>query len=105
MFLTDRKLERRITELQEYRYRDIIRLEKFAVKEDTGGVVNPALPTSFEGGIPCAQEIPGRDATVSCGCIRKSRFRQSGRAERLSEFLTLEIPVRETTPALNPCCT
>ena len=49
MFLTDRKLERRITELQEYRYRDIIRLEEFAVKEDTEGVVNPALPTSFEG--------------------------------------------------------
>lgn len=49
MFLTDRKLERRITELKEYRYRDIIRLEEFAVKEDTAGVVNPALPTSFEG--------------------------------------------------------
>lgn len=49
MFLTDRKLERRITELSEYRYRDIINLEKFAVQEETQGVVNPKLPESFDG--------------------------------------------------------
>ncbi|XCP84142.1 alpha-mannosidase [Roseburia hominis] len=49
MFLTDRKLERRITELEKYRYRDIIALNEFAVQEDTQGVVNPVLPTSFEG--------------------------------------------------------
>lgn len=49
MFLTDRKLERRITELQEYRYRDVIHLESFAVQEDTQGVVNPTVPTAFEG--------------------------------------------------------
>lgn len=48
MFLTDRKLERRISELQEYRYRDIIHLRKFAVKEDTQGVVNPVLPRDFQ---------------------------------------------------------
>lgn len=49
MFLTDRKLERRISELEQYRYRDMIALHEFAVSEDTQGVVNPALPTSFEG--------------------------------------------------------
>ncbi len=49
MFLTDRKLERRISELQEYRYRDVIHLDAFAVQEDTQGVVNPTLPQSFAG--------------------------------------------------------
>lgn len=49
MFLTDRKLDRRISELKEYRYRDIIHLEKFAVKEDRQGVVNPEVPTEFGG--------------------------------------------------------
>ena len=49
MFLTDRKLERRISELQEYRYRDVKHLERFAVAEETQGVVNPKLPESFEG--------------------------------------------------------
>ena len=49
MFLTDRKLERRISELQEYRYRDVKHLESFVVAEETQGVVNPKLPKSFEG--------------------------------------------------------
>lgn len=49
MFLTDRKLERRIAELKEYRYRDVIPLGAFAVKEETQGVVNPALPEDFQG--------------------------------------------------------
>ena len=49
MFLTDRKLERRIDEAMQYRYRDTIELGEFAVAEDTQGVVNPQLPESFEG--------------------------------------------------------
>ena len=49
MFLTDEKLEHRIRELQEYRYRDRIHLERFAVREDTENSVNPALPESFDG--------------------------------------------------------
>lgn len=49
MFLTDRKLERRIAELQEYRYRDVLHLKEFAVQEDVQGVVNPALPVDFQG--------------------------------------------------------
>lgn len=48
MFLTDRKLDRRINELKEYRYRDIIHLNEFLVKEDKQGVVNPKVPTDFE---------------------------------------------------------
>lgn len=47
MFLTDRKLENRITELKEYRYRDIIHLEEFAMSEDRQGVVNPTVPSEF----------------------------------------------------------
>lgn len=49
MFLTDRKLERRMEEAMQYRYRDIIELGEFAVAEDRQGVVNPLLPESFEG--------------------------------------------------------
>ncbi len=49
MFLTDRKLERRISELEKYRYRDLMHLKEFAIKEDTQGVANPVLPTFFEG--------------------------------------------------------
>ena len=48
MFLADRKLERRISELEQYRYRDIIELKSFAVSEDNQGVVNPKLPEAWE---------------------------------------------------------
>ena len=44
MFLTDRKLEKRIEEVEQYRYRDIIELKSFAAMEETQGVVNPRLP-------------------------------------------------------------
>lgn len=49
MFLTDRKLDRRISELKEYRYRDVIHLESFSVKEDKQGIVNPEVPTDTAG--------------------------------------------------------
>lgn len=49
MFLTYRKLECRIKELQEYRYRDVVPLERFQVREDTQGKTNPAVPTAFDG--------------------------------------------------------
>lgn len=49
MFLADRKLERRISELEQYRYRDIIELKSFAVSEDNQGVVNPKLPEAWGG--------------------------------------------------------
>ena len=44
MFLTDRKLEKRIEELEPYRYRDVIMLKSFAAAEEEQGVVNPRLP-------------------------------------------------------------
>ena len=47
MFLTDRKLERRVNEVREYCYRDVKPLEKFLVCEDKQGVVNPVVPTDF----------------------------------------------------------
>nr|WP_300129969.1 alpha-mannosidase [uncultured Butyricicoccus sp.] len=49
MFLTERKLERRINEVREYCYRDVTGLEAFATCEDTQGVVNPTAPTDFSG--------------------------------------------------------
>ena len=48
MFLTDRKLERRISEIEGYRYRDVTGLKSFAVAEDMQGAVNPKLP-AFDG--------------------------------------------------------
>ena len=44
MFLTDRKLERRIEELEQYRYRDRIELQSFEAAKEEQGVVNPILP-------------------------------------------------------------
>lgn len=49
MFLTERKLENRMAELQEYRYRDIVALQEFVSAEDEQGAVNPVLPASCEG--------------------------------------------------------
>lgn len=44
MFLTDKKLERRIDEIEQYRYRDIIEVRSFTAAEEEQGVVNPKLP-------------------------------------------------------------
>ncbi len=49
MFHTDRKLDRRIQEIKNYRYRDLIPMEEFAVREDVQGVVNPEVPVCFDG--------------------------------------------------------
>lgn len=48
MFHTDRKLERRISEVKQYRYLNIIQMKEFAVCEDEQGVVNPQVPVNFE---------------------------------------------------------
>lgn len=48
MFLTDRKLDRRVTEAKNYRYRNAVPMETFAVCEDEQGVANPVVPTTFE---------------------------------------------------------
>ncbi len=47
MFLTDRKLEARIHEIEKFRYRNVTSLESLACLEDTSGDVNPTLPTTF----------------------------------------------------------
>ena len=49
MFLTEKKLDRRIAELESYRYRDARDLEGFLVKEDAQGLVNPVVPRCFDG--------------------------------------------------------
>ena len=56
MFLTDRKLERRINELEQYRYRDIIPFNHFLAAEEEQGVVNPKLPKFPQEGIPIEKE-------------------------------------------------
>jgi len=38
MFLTDRKLDRRISEVKNYRYRNAINMKEFVVCEDEQGV-------------------------------------------------------------------
>lgn len=48
MFFTDRKLEGRTRELRKYRYRDVVRIREFLVREDTQEAINPVVPTEFE---------------------------------------------------------
>ncbi len=57
MFLTDRKLERRIEEIEQYRYRDIIELKSFAAMEETQGVVDPKLPETYGPAKGASEEI------------------------------------------------
>ena len=70
MFLTDRKLEKRIEELSQYRYRDIIGLESFDAAEEEQGVVNPLLPD-------CRGEKGGQETwyTLRTGDTWKGRDR------------------------------
>ncbi len=49
MFFINEKNGRRIKELEQYRYRECIDLEKFAVSEDTSGLINPEVPREFDG--------------------------------------------------------
>lgn len=49
VFRTLEKLQKRIDELEKYRYRDEIILEKFQVQEEQSGLVNPEVPTEFSG--------------------------------------------------------
>ncbi len=48
MFLLNRKLENRINDIKQYRYRNVKSLEKLYVVEDTEKLVNPPVP-SIEG--------------------------------------------------------
>ena len=68
MFLTDRKLERRIEELEAYRYRDRFSLECLQIMEDIQGKVNPVLP---EAGRRCELATDGKEETLICGCAKK----------------------------------
>lgn len=63
MLLTDRKLENRLDELKNYRYRDILPLDSFLVQEEEQGCVNPEVPVSFDGWdqIKTGETWSGRD--------------------------------------------
>lgn len=75
MFLTDKKLESRIYELKEFRYRDCMGLEGFLIKEEEQGVVNPQVPGDFQG-----------------WASLKMKERWSGRDRYLWMHKTFEIP-------------
>lgn len=49
MFLAERKLEARINEIEAFRYREKYSLDFLLMKEDTVGMINPALPSEFNG--------------------------------------------------------
>lgn len=49
MFHTERKLDRRINEVKNYRYRNLTDMKEFLICEDEQGVVNPEVPVNFEG--------------------------------------------------------
>ena len=69
MFLTDRKLERRINELEQYRYRDIIEFKSFTAAEEEQGQVNPKLPEFRE------EDCPEKWYTLNTGDTWKGRDR------------------------------
>jgi len=70
MFLTDRKLERRIAELEQYRYRDRIALQSFDAAREEQGVVDPLLPVTGK-----AEETDLRWYTLQTGDTWKGRDR------------------------------
>lgn len=63
MFFTERKLEGRINELAQYRYRETKPFLEFLAKQDTSGLVNPDAPTDFSGWdrMPLGADWKGRD--------------------------------------------
>lgn len=75
MFLTDRKLEKRIEELEPYRYRDIIMLESFSAAAEEQGVVNPRLPKYPKGTRGEASDTGERWDTLNTGDAWKGRDR------------------------------
>ncbi len=49
MFLTDRKLQRRMDEVKKYRYRGVTPIGEFLMCEDEQKLVNPRVPVNFDG--------------------------------------------------------
>ncbi len=76
MFLTDRKLEQRISEAEQYRYRDVTPLKNFEAAEERQGVVNPKLPVFSAGHVSGDAEFAGAREdwyTLETGDIWKGR--------------------------------
>lgn len=118
MFLTDRKLERRISELEQFRYRDIIELKCFVAAEENQGVVNPKLPV-YKGNeadtmkASCAESYV-EWKTLETGGTWKGRDRflwlhkdvyipVEWKGKKLSASSIMAIPGQAITPDLNPC--
>lgn len=69
MFFTDKKLEKRIAELAQYRYRDLQSFEFFYTKEDEEKQTNPVIP----------QELSGTDDARAYAEVLRVGDRWSGR--------------------------
>lgn len=63
MLLTEKKLQKRIDEILDYRYRDIRPMEEFLMKEDISGMPNPSMPKweETDGTIRVGERWKGRD--------------------------------------------
>ena len=103
MFLTDRKLQRRMDEVKKYRYRGVTPIGEFLMCEDEQKLVNPRVPVNFDGWGRIAGVSAGPAGTAICGCTGISGSRQSGPADGQWVSLISEIQVRETTVVLSPC--
>ena len=82
LFFMEEKLEKRIQEIKEYRYRDVRGIEEFLVKEGEGEIPNPAVPESFEDFT--RQKVGAGKGSWDC--------------------LILETLEEGTTAALSQCC-
>ena len=69
MFFTQRKLEGRIRELGEYRYRDVRNFESFLAKEDKSGLVNPDCRQILPAGTGSLPALTGRAGIYISGCM------------------------------------
>ncbi len=103
MFLTDRKLQRRMDEVKKYRYRGVTPIGEFLMCEDEQKLVNPRVPVNFDGWgrIAGGECWAGRDRYL--WMHRDIRIQQSGPADGQWVSLISEIQVRETTVVLSPC--
>ena len=79
MFLTDRKLQRRMDEVKKYRYRGVTPIGDFLMCEDEQKAVNPQVPVNFDGWGRIARERTGRQRQVS---VDAQGYPYSGRVGR-----------------------
>lgn len=80
MFLVERKLEARIQEMAQYRYRDGIEIGQFSTTEDDGAV--GAYPPMVKGKRHYNEETNGRGEIGIFGYMQLLNFQRNGRIEK-----------------------